>query len=190
MKHSYLLVLAVLSLFWQPAVAEDPRWKENARLLPQYCLDRATDKLAFGRKWGPTFGNLKIHIHHYCSGLYSEYMAKNTIDNNERDTQLGRVVHQMRYVGSHCKQGCVLYPELHTRLGWALGELGQAGEAIKNFQLAIQAKKTYIPAYARLADLYIGLNNRDEARKVLETGLKIRPESSMLKRRLKELEPT
>jgi hypothetical protein len=41
--------------------------------------------------------------------------------------------------------------------------------------------------YARLSDLYVKLNQPDEARKVLESGLRAKPGSSMLKRRLQKL---
>ena len=93
----------------------------------------------------------------------------------------------MKYVGNHCDKGCVLYPELHTRMGWAYGEQGQITEAIEHFILAIKAKPDYALAYARLSDLYIKYKQRDEAKKILEAGLKAKPGSRSLKRRLVKL---
>jgi tetratricopeptide (TPR) repeat protein len=69
-----------------------------------------------------------------------------------------------------------------------LSELGQVGEAVQHYQLAIKAKRNYTPAYARLSELYLKSNQVDEARKILESGLKAKPNSSALKRRLKKLE--
>jgi len=100
---------------------------------------------------------------------------------------LATVIGQMQYVERHCHTGCVLYPELHTRLGWALGESGQVSEAIEQLQLAIKAKPKYTLAYARLSDLYVKIKQPGEARKILEAGLKARPGSRTLQRRLDEL---
>ena len=94
----------------------------------------------------------------------------------------------MAYVSRHCSTNCALYPELHTRWGWALGESGQHGEAIGHFQKAIKAKPKYVPAYAKLADVYVDIKQPEEARKILEQGLKAKPGSRMLQRRLKELD--
>jgi tetratricopeptide (TPR) repeat protein len=69
-----------------------------------------------------------------------------------------------------------------------LGEQGQTAEAIKHYQLALQAKENYTPAYVRLSELYLEANQPDEARKTLESGLKASPNSRSLKKRLKELE--
>jgi tetratricopeptide (TPR) repeat protein len=94
----------------------------------------------------------------------------------------------MQYVGKNCQARCVLYPELHSRWGWALQASGQPSEAIKHFQLVIRAKPKYMPAYAKLSDLYVELDQPDDARRVLGEGLKAKPESRMLQKRLGELE--
>jgi len=159
-------------------------WDQNTLLLPQYCKDRAA---GHDEKWRGTFGETYIHMHHYCSGIFAEQKAKSSLNQRERGNWLGRVISQMRYVSSACDARCVLYPELHTRWGWALGEQGQIAEAIKHYQLAFQAKQSYTPAYARLSELYLKNNQPDEARKVLESGLKASPKSRLLKKRLGEL---
>ena len=95
---------------------------------------------------------------------------------------------EMSYVSRHCSTKCAFYPELHSRWGWALGSTGQVGEAMMHYQLAIKAKPKYVPAYAKLADLYIDIDQPDEARKVLEKGLAAKPGSRMLKKRLIKLD--
>ena len=109
------------------------------------------------------------------------------MNQQERNLWLGTVIGEMQYVGRNCSARCVLYPELHTRLGWALGESGQVAEAIGQFQLAIKAKPKYTLAYARLSDLYVKIKQPGEARKILEAGLKAKPGSRSLQRRLDEL---
>jgi len=181
-------VLGFIIAGQNPAVAAGEEWRTNTAMLPQYCKDRAKG-VSEGpfTKWRKTFGEAYIHMHHYCGGVYAEHKARGTADNRKRGHWLGLVVHQMQYVSKACQVGCVLYPELHSRWGWALGESRQYDEAIKHYQLAIQAKKTYTTAYAGLSDLYIKISQPDDARKILDAGLKARPGSRKLQRRLKKL---
>ena len=180
-------VLLSAMLWHNAVVAGGDRWNNNTNLLPQYCKDNAAGKGRF-EKWRSTFGEAYIHMHHYCSGVFAEQKAKTTLNQQERAHWLGRVVHQMGYVSGSCKRGCVLYPELHTRWGWALSEQGQVAEAIQHYQLAFKEKPDYAPAYARLSEMYLEINQTEEARKILESGLKASPNSKMLKRRLDKLD--
>jgi tetratricopeptide (TPR) repeat protein len=164
------------------------KWRRNTQLLPQYCKDRAKGRnTAEWKRWSNTFGTATIHIHHYCAGIYAQQEVRTSLDQGVRKRELGNVVHQMKYVGAHCGTDCVLYPELHTRWGWALAEQGEAAEAIQHYQLAIKAQPKYSQAYAQLSDLYLELKQPEEARKVLESGLEAKPKSRMLQRRLQEL---
>ena len=175
---------------WQNSLAENPEWKANTQFLPQYCKDRAKGSQSPSfKRWRKTFGKAGVHMHHYCDGLYAEKQAKVTADKNKRSHWLRLAAYQMQYVSGSCQPGCVLYPELHSIWGWALWQQGQVGEAIKHYQLAIQSKPTYTRAYADLADMYVKINESDEARKVLEAGLKVNPKSRKLKRRLLKLQP-
>jgi tetratricopeptide (TPR) repeat protein len=189
MIRPILFFILLSALAWQNASAREvERWSNNTQFLPQYCKDRAKGSSSSEwKKWRGTFGEAYIHIHHYCSGIYAEQQAKNTLNQNERNPWLGKVVSQMRYVSGACNKKCAIYPELHTRWAWALGEQGQTAEAIRHYQLAFQAKQNYAPAYAKLSELYIEVNQPDKARKTLQSGLKASPNSRMLKRRMEEL---
>ena len=184
-----MFFVLLFAIAWQNAIAAGgDGWRKN-NLLPQYCKDRAKgNQSPEWNKWRKTFGEASIHMHHYCSGLDAEQKAKSTLNQRERVYWLGRVVHQMSYVSGSCNTGHVLYPELHTRWGWALNEQGQIAEAVQHYQLALKAKRNYTLAYIRLSELYIKANQPDEARKVLESGLQAKPNSSALKKRLKKLE--
>lgn len=183
-----LFLVFGFSLLWQnPATAE--AWRQDAKLLPQYCQDRVKglNSEQFLR-WRGSLGSVFAHTHHYCSGIYAEQKAKSTLDPQVRKRWLRSAAGEMAYVSRHCSTGCALYPELHTRWGWALGANGQVGEAISHFQLAIKAKPKYAQAYAKLADLYVEIKQPDEARKILNQGLKAKPGSRMLERRLRDLD--
>jgi tetratricopeptide (TPR) repeat protein len=178
-------VVLLLAITWQNSLAAGrEHWTGNTNLLPQYCKDRAAGR---DEKWRKTFGETFIHMHHYCAGIFAEQKAKSAMNKQERANWLGLVVHQMKYVSGSCNTGHVLYPDLHTRWGWALSEQGQIAEAMQHYQLAIKAKRNYTLAYARLSELYLKTNQPDEARKVLESGLKASPSSRSLKRQLEKL---
>ena len=191
--RSIALILILFLMTWQVTLttASAAEWKQNTQYLPQYCKDRAKavgGNLGEWEKWRGVFGELYIHMHHYCNGLYAETKAKTTLDRNERDKWLRSVKGEMAYVGKHCNSRCVLYPELHTRWGWALGKSGQFADAIQHLKMAINAKPKYSRAYSELSDVYVELNQINEARQVLEAGLKAKPGSRSLERRLKALE--
>lgn len=188
MIRAILLFFVGLSFPWHNLAAASYEWAQNPQILPQYCKDRAKGgQSPEFSKWRSTFGKTAIHMHHYCDGVYAEHKARGSFDKLKRDHWLGLVVHEMRYVSNSCQTSCVLYPELHARWGWALGEKGQLADAIQHYQLAIKAKPKYVTAYARMSDLYVKLNQPDEARKVLESGLQAKPGSRMLQRRLQKL---
>jgi len=177
-----------ISIPWHNLSAGEA-WRQNTQLLPPYCQDRAKGaQSAEFNKWRNTFGDAFIHMHHYCSGIYAEQQVRNTINKQEKQRMLRAVIAEMQYVSRHCSTRCVLYPELHSRWGWALGVSGQPVGAVEHFQLAIRAKPKYMPAYAKLSDIYIEINQPDEARRVLGEGLKAKPGSRMLQKRLKKLE--
>lgn len=184
MRKILFFIVLLAGVSQNTAVAGGEAWRDNTLLLPQYCKDRAAGRY---EKWRGTFGDAYIHMHHYCSGIYAEQQAKSAVNQSERNNWLNKMIDQMKYVSSACNQRCAIYPELHTRWGWALGKQGQTAEAIQHYQLAIKARRSYSPAYARLSELYLEIDQPDEARKALELGLKASPKSSMLKRRLEEL---
>jgi tetratricopeptide (TPR) repeat protein len=190
MMRTILIFILVLTVTWQNSLADiTEHWKKNTQLLPQYCKDRAkVGQSPEFSKWRNTFGDAFIHMHHYCKGVFAEQKAKMTLDKGERAHWLMTVVSQMQKVSGSCDTRNVLYPDLHTRLGWALSEQGHVAEAMQHYQLAIKAKRNYTLAYVRLSELYLDLNQPDEARKILESGLKAKPDSRTLKKRLKKLD--
>jgi tetratricopeptide (TPR) repeat protein len=188
MMRIILFLVFGCSILWHNlSVAEE--WRQDTRLLPQYCKDRANGiNRAEFTKWRGTLGGVFEHIHHYCSGIYAEQKAKSVVGQQEKKRWLRSVAGEMQYVSKHCSTRCALYPELHTRWGWALAAGGETSDSIRHFQLAIRAKPKYVPAYAKLSDLYVDIKQPDEARRVLNEGLKAKPGSRMLQRRLQKLD--
>ena len=186
--RNFLFLVIGISIFWHNLSVADA-WREDTQMLPAYCKDRVKgiNSPEFA-KWRGTLGEAFTHTHHYCSGIYAEQKARTTIDQQDRKRWLRTAIGEMAYVARHCSVKCALYPELQSRWAWALASDGQPSEAISHFQLAIRAKPKYVPAYAKLSDLYLDIGQREEARKILDEGLKVKPGSKMLLRRLKKLE--
>ncbi len=180
MTRTILLLVVGLSIPWQNLVAGGDSWRENSHLLPPFCKERAK---------GITHPRAPS-VHHYCEALFFEARARTAENQNSRNRLLQKAVAGMNsWAKKDCQSysRCVLYPDVHTRLGRALSKQGQTAEAIKHYELAIREKRNYTPAYAGMSDLYVELNQPDEARKVLEAGLKTRPGSRMLQRRIQDL---
>jgi tetratricopeptide (TPR) repeat protein len=181
MVRTILLLVIGLSMPWHIAAAGSDNWRENLFILPPFCKERAK---------GITHPRAQS-LHHYCGALLFEARARTAGNQDERIRLLQRAASGMSsWAGKNCTSysQCIFYPDVHTRLARAFSELGQIAEAVKQYQLAIQGKRDYTLAYAGLSDLYVKLNQPDEARNVLEVGLKARPGSKMLQRRIQKLE--
>ncbi len=183
-----LLLILILGFSFS-GLSQAEAWRTDTALLPKYCQDRAQGHTTGPfTKWRSKFGDVYIHVHHYCSGIYSENKAKVIYQEPERRGWLNSVEGEMLYVSRNCGPDCILYPGLHRRWGWSLAERKQYSEAIKHYELAIQVKKSYTKAYAELSDIYVKINLPQKARETLEKGLAVRPKSRKLKRRLKKLD--
>lgn len=158
-------------------------------LLPPYCGPRAE---AWGNdashpevaRWMKIFGNDYIHMHHYCIALLTLHYGQLATEASERSRLFRRVVGQIQYVADRVSAGFILWPEmLHNRARAELG-LGDTGSATRSLQEAITRNANYAPPYAELSDLHVSLGQREEARKVLETGLGHQPNSRLLLRKM------
>lgn len=163
---------------------------QNLVFLPPFCTVKANNgPKAEITKWDKILGgNIFMHLHHYCGGVFAEFKAKETVGQSSQAGWLAEIIKQMKYVSGPCNTPkCRLYPELHTRWGWALAEQGNAGDAVREYQLSIKGNPKYTLAYARLSDLYSTLKQYDNARRVLEEGLRANPTSKLLQHRIQAL---
>ena len=146
---------------------------EEARMLPPICQP-ATRSL------------------HFCHGLKFVMRANRSIG----DRKAGawefepRLLVSLSYVLEHPKQDST------SRFYFALASiesakiysrLDQNAEAIQMYAQAIKYNPKIPQAYAGLSDIYLDLGQVEEARKVLETGLKQAPKSKSLKRRFENI---
>lgn len=177
--------IAAANLDKPPTPAEIKSW-------PQFCQDRwkygDNRKSSVVEKWRSVLGDDYEHLHHYCLGLNYVNRANRSWNNKKNMTYfLSKAERNMNYMISHTKASFVIRPDIHIELGKVYVRQKKIGDAVAQFQNAIRLRKDYSKGYVALSDLYKNNNNRSEALKVIEEGLKYSPDSRSLKRRLKKL---
>ena len=74
----------------------------------------------------------------------------------------------------------VLLPEVYTRMGDAQLLMNDVGGAYDSFKRAREIKPDYWPPYVRWANVLAKANKREEARQLIEEGLRRSPDSKPL----------
>ncbi|HUP08291.1 MAG TPA: tetratricopeptide repeat protein [Caldimonas sp.] len=173
--------------------AFDPR---EVALLPRYCIYTQTfrDRVPGGadpvmiERWYADLGQTFHAMHHYCYGLMKTNRAVLLArDPSVKQFYLADAVTEFDYVIERAPPDFVLLPEMLTKKGENLVLLGKAPLAVLAFEQAIEKKKDYWIAYARLSDYYKETGDLRKARETLERGLAAAPDAKLLERRLAEL---
>lgn len=179
-----------------PRAAEALDLREVA-LLPRYCnyTQMFREKVPGGNDsavingWYAQLGPTFHHLHHYCLGLIKNNRAMILArDHGVRQFYLGAAIVEFDYVIDRASDDFILLPEIITKKGEALVQLGKGPVAVLEFQRAIELKNDYWPPYAYLSDYYKGTGELGKARELIESGLAHSPDSKALQRRLSELE--
>jgi tetratricopeptide (TPR) repeat protein len=141
--------------------------------------------------WSDRMGPVFHDMHHYCFGLMKThrglYLSR---DANTRNFYLNDALSEFDYVIVRAPETFVMLPEIVSKKGEVLVQLGRGPLAVMEFERAIELKPDFWPPYAHLGDYYKGVGNMQKAREVLETGLARAPDAKALQRRLAELKPS
>ena len=133
----------------------------------------------------PMFG----HMHHYCNGVWKTNRASLISQGQGARTILLRSsIEEFDYVIARAPDTFILLPEILTKKGETLVQLGQGASARTTLSRAIELKPDYWPAYAALSEHYVKVGDVAKAREVLQKGLEVTPDEKALKRRLAELD--
>ena len=180
------VILSICSLFLSAEIyaqgyAITP---DEARLLPPICNAAGKQQLAV---LGP-------HKLHFCQGFKYVIRANASMgDRRQERENLTTALGEFGYVLSHTKRDNIngrynnVLAMTSIEKGKVYYRLGQAIEAMQMYHQAIKYNPKLAKSYAGLSDIYLDLDQVDEARKVLETGLKQVPKSKSLKRRVEKL---
>ena len=188
-KLFWVLLLPLLLIIPAGHLAAFPKTDADFALLPPYCKARyGRTTTTDAENWKRRMGNKAwSHLHHYCSGLDSLNKANVTIDREERTKMLNNALGGFSYMEKPHLSEFILQPEISTQRGRVYLKLDQYGAALQEFHKAIKLNPKYMPAYRELSDFYLDNDDPEEARRILELGLKHNPKSKSLKKRLDKL---
>jgi len=175
---------------------EYPTTKGDFALLPPYCIAQlkpSWSKQGEPARWRATIPKSFPHLHHYCAALHSLRQAQGIYGKDTESTMVrtsllrSSVINNIVYMEKQTDPSSKLFPHMYTTKAEAYLMLGQIGEAFQYFNKAINANRKFTKPYALMSDYYVKNNDKKEARKILEEGLKHSPKSKQLNRRLKKL---
>ena len=191
-----LSAVAPLTSFAQNANLSRIPTQEELVLLPSYCKDTIVfnPRTSEGapppeaKRWIRVMGRGFFSMHHYCWGInFIGRSNKHGITRQQREYYLKDAVANFNFVIEHSPHDFIMLPEVHLKKGDALARLGDDEGATKVYQLSIRAKSDYWPAYVGLADLLRNRGKNDDAKAVVEEGLRHSPLSKTLNAMLKQL---
>jgi tetratricopeptide (TPR) repeat protein len=159
-------------------------------VLPPYCKARLRDvSSAEKSRWIGVLGRENwTSLHHYCQNLNIINRANMALDTGTRTKLLRNGYSGLKkYLAEQTTPDFVIKHEVYYHIGRAAIRLNEYGDGMANLEKSIQIKPTYIPAYAALSDFYRDNGDPEEARQVLQRGLKHKPKSRSLNRRLTTL---
>ena len=163
------------------------------RLLPAYCGPRAQpwgndSSRPEVRRWFRVFGRDYVHMHHYCLAMLKLRRAPTIADGRKRRAAYAVARNNLLYMEKNVSRGFLLWPELKVLLAEAYRGLGDRARAVAAAQQALAVKPDYARAAVFLADEWVAMGRREEARRVLEAAIKHGARARSLMRRLACLE--
>ena len=144
-------------------------------------------KIVKTKRKGPALGP---HMQHFCHGKKSLIRADRNFGTYLERNSLETAISEFNYVLSHTPKNGSYNNYLAitcVEKAKALRRLKKTSESLKMYQQAIKYNPKLTKAYAGISDLYKTLDMNDEAREILEQGLKRVPKSKSLQRRLDKL---
>ena len=195
--RTLLLALGLVYTLDVAAAAAYAIRSDEVLLLPPSCFHLSSGnfepdayRLISTKRKGPVLGP---HMQHFCHGEKSVIRANNNFGTEEERNNLQTAIGEFNYVLSHTatdnKNGRYnnYLAITSTEKAKVLQRLKMTTEAMQMYQQAIKYNPKLTQAYAGFSDLYKAQGMNDEAREMLELGLKRVPKSKSLRRRLDKL---
>lgn len=163
---------------------------EDCLTLPDYCKANGhtgcqdPNQESLKVKWWGILGKDMMHIHHYCWGLYNVHRAHGITDKPNREEILKGAIGDMQYVLSNASPEFKLLPKICYDIGQIREELGDSAGAMKEYYQSIKLNPKLPIPYAAISDLLQKQNKPKEAIAILEQGLKYKPKSKTLLKRM------
>lgn len=179
-----------LSLFFSvPLVHAAPQSNvptTNA-MLPPYCKDSVDQKAVGYQEWVNKLGPDFVHVRHYCAGLYTMAVGVKLFDKSKREEAFNNAIQEMDYVLRYASADFALLPKISYDIGQLYEKLDKTDDAIKAYQYSIKLNPKLPIPYAALSDLFKKQKDTKAAVSILEQGLKYKPDSKALLKRMASL---
>jgi tetratricopeptide (TPR) repeat protein len=187
--------LAQVSISGYPDSVRAYDYREVA-MLPNYCkfTQEFRDKIPEGgdaemvARWYGYLGETFHHMHHYCWGLMKTnrglLLARNS---RTRNFYVADAITEFDYVIERAPRDFILLPEILTRKGMNMIQLGMGPQAVAQFEQAVELKPDYWPPYVSISDFYASVGERTKAIEAIDRGLKAAPDAAALVRRRADL---
>ncbi len=187
----WLLALSLLS-GGLPALALRDIAAGELALTPAFCQDvqsiNGWSKDKGGRSpraehWLSLMGETFWAMHHYCWGLIQMNRARAAgVEPQIRAGLRRQAIDDYEFVLKYAPPGYVMLPEIYWRIGESYDALDQRPVALLWYEKSRASKPDYWPAYFSAAESLLILGRKDEARRMVEEGLRQVPGNSPLMR--------
>ena len=127
--------------------------------------DEFKNWVALKKKWEAKIGKDYIHYHHWVLAHVFLNRGIREMDPSKRKFFLNRSASEYTYVVKKVSKSNPHRYILHFYRGEALKNIGDFGQATKDFLTVVSFNKYYLPAYIKLKEIYtqIGMHEKAEA---------------------------
>lgn len=198
----FYFVSSGLGLLSAPPIHAAIPTEQEIRRLPLACKFQSNTshgQPTFGRtseqmnqdhnKWLKMLGPGFNHYHHFCWGqtTVNRYYSSFGTPPTERNSLLKYAIEDYNYSIERSPPDFSLLPEILVARAKAYVLLKETVKAIPDLQRAIKLNPKYEKAYADLAEIYAKDGQPEIAKKIIQTGLQLSPNSPILTRRAARL---
>ena len=178
-----LLIIFAAQAYGASLLPSRPTPSEMA-LLPDYC------KIKFNydahapefRVWLDRLGAIYYSMHHYCEGLNFINRYRYQAGDKHRDYYLSRAVPAIKGFANEMPPNYPMASDVYLNLGIAYKLTGNDASASKYFSRSLDRDPRQVWAYINLVELYKKAGKKDEALKLVSSGLQHIPKNESLQR--------
>lgn len=129
-------------------------------------------------------------VHHFCQGLKFMFRADKAKSKQHKGFNISNAISNFDYVlegkgskPSDPKYNPAYLSQVHYFKAEALKRNNEYPQMISEYMESIRLKPDIPSSYARLFDYYVKIGDQEEARKIIEAGIKNVPKADLLKKR-------
>ena len=123
--------------------------------------------------WGQRYGEVFLHVHHYCAALiyFNRANLPDSMRKRPRGFLLKRAIEEAEYTRQRTPEQHFLYPSIVLLQAQAHDRLGESEKAMAMAREAMAKYPEYGPTYALMSILLRRVGKAEDARDVLLEGL-------------------